>query len=204
MMPKPLFFATPAELRAWFDAHHQTEPELLLGFYGKGTGRPSVTWPQAVDEAIRVGWIDGQVRRIDETSHTRRFTPRRAGSIWSTVNVEKAKRLIAAGEMRPAGLRDLERRVDDRSGVYSYEQATEPELGDAYETALRGDADAWTFFSAQPPGYRRAATWWGISAKREQTRERRIATLIEDSAAGRSVKHLTRPASARGTSAKAP
>ncbi len=126
MMPKPLFFATPAELRAWLDAHHQTEPELLLGFYGKGTGRPSVTWPQAVDEAIRVGWIDGQVRRIDETSHTRRFTPRRAGSIWSTVNVEKAKRLIAAGEMRPAGLRAFERRVDDRSGVYSYEQATSP------------------------------------------------------------------------------
>lgn len=191
-MAAPRFFATPAELRAWFDAHHETESELMLGYRKKVTGRPSVTWPQAVDEAIRVGWIDGQVRRIDETSHVQRFTPRRPGSIWSRVNVEKAERLIAAGEMRSAGLRAYRERSEKRSGVYSYEQETEPELGDAYEGALRGDDAAWAFFAAQPPSYRRAATWWVVSAKREATRDRRLATLIEDSAAGRRLKHLTR------------
>ncbi len=192
-MGEPRFFATQADLRAWFDAHHETEPELVLGFYKKASGRPTVTWPQAVDEAIRVGWIDGQARRIDDESHLLRFTPRRPGSIWSKVNVEKAEALIAAGEMLPAGLRAYEARREERSGVYAYEQETEPELGEAYEVALRADEAAWAYFQARPPWYRRAATWWVISAKREATRERRLATLIEDSAAGRTLKHLTRP-----------
>ena len=165
----------------------------MIGFYKKASGRPSVTWPEAVDEAIRAGWIDGKVQRIDDESHRQRFTPRKSGSIWSKVNVAKAEALIAAGEMLPAGLRAYEARTEKRSGVYSYEQDVEPELGPAYEGELRANPSAWDYWEARPRGYRRAAAWWVVGAKREETRRRRLATLVEDCAAGRPVKHLARP-----------
>jgi uncharacterized protein YdeI (YjbR/CyaY-like superfamily) len=180
-------FASTDELRAWFDANHDTATELWLGYWKKGTGRPSVTWTLAVDEALCVGWIDGVLQRIDEERHAQRFTPRRKGSNWSAVNVAKAGRLIAEGRMRPAGLRAFESRTPERTAVYSYERAIEP-LTDEELARFRSNAEAWADWERRPPSYRRGATAWVNGAKRASTRERRLATLIEDSSAGRPIK----------------
>jgi uncharacterized protein YdeI (YjbR/CyaY-like superfamily) len=190
---EPLFFATPNELRAWFDAHHETADELVLGFYKVGSGRPSVTWPEAVDEALCVGWIDGVRRRLDDVSYTNRFTPRRPRSNWSAINIKRVGELIAEGRMRPAGLAAFEARTDDRSAIYSYEQRHNAQLGEEYERLFRDRADAWGWFEAQPPSYRKAAVHWVVSAKREQTQRSRLQTLIDDSAQGRRVKPLGPP-----------
>jgi uncharacterized protein YdeI (YjbR/CyaY-like superfamily) len=190
---QPRFFATPADLRAWFADHHETADELLVGFHKVGSGRPSVTWPEAVDEALCVGWIDGVRRRVDETSYTIRFTPRRPRSTWSAVNIKRAAELIAEGRMRPAGLAAFERRTDDRSAIYSYEQRHSAALGAEYEGLFRADPGAWAWVAVQPSSYRKAAVWWVISAKREDTRRRRLATLIDDSAHGRRISLLRRP-----------
>jgi uncharacterized protein YdeI (YjbR/CyaY-like superfamily) len=190
---EPVFFATPAEWRAWLEEHHDSESELLVGFYKSGSGRPSLTWPESVDHALCFGWIDGMRRRIDDESYAIRFTPRKRGSIWSKVNIGKVAQLKEAGLMRPAGLAAFEARSEERSGVYSFEQERPAELRKEYEERLRADAAAWEWFNAQPPWYRKAAVHWVTSAKRGQTRERRMADLIECSAAGRTVKPLTRP-----------
>jgi uncharacterized protein YdeI (YjbR/CyaY-like superfamily) len=190
----PAFFATPAEFRAWLEAHHATETELLVGFYKKGSGRPSITWPESVDEALCFGWIDGVRKRLDERSYVIRFTPRRKGSVWSSINLARIKELTRLGLMRPAGLAAHEGRTTAKSGIYSYEQRKRARLPAAMQRRLKGNRAAWAFFQKQAPWYRQVTTWWIVSAKREETRERRLATLIEDSAAGRRIKALTRPA----------
>jgi uncharacterized protein YdeI (YjbR/CyaY-like superfamily) len=191
---EPIFFETPAEFRAWLEEHHGDESELLVGFHKKGTGRPSLTWPESVDQALCFGWIDGVRRSLGDHSYTIRFTPRRARSTWSAVNINRAKELVEQELMRPAGLAAFERRSDDRSRIYSYEQRKQAKLDPAAEQEFRANSEAWAFFSEQAPSYRRTATHWVISAKKEETRRKRLKTLIEDSAAGRRLRHLTRPA----------
>ena len=190
---EPTFFATPADFRAWLERHHADRSELLVGFHKKGSGRPSITWPESVDEALCFGWIDGVRRSLGEEAYTIRFSPRQARSTWSAVNVRRAEDLIAEGRMTPAGLAAFEARSGDRTGVYSYEQRHAAALEPEQEERFRAHAAAWEWFSARPPSYRRAAIHWVTSAKRPETRERRLATLIEDSAAGRPVKPLARP-----------
>ncbi len=190
---EPIFFETPAEFRDWLEEHHTDEAELLVGFHKKATGRPSMTWPESVDQALCFGWIDGVRRGIDKHSYTIRFTPRKARSTWSRVNVKRAEELVEEALMRPAGLAAFERRSDDRSGIYAYEQRKQAKLDPAAEKEFRADRKAWAFFSEQAPSYRRTATYWVISAKKEETRRKRLKTLIEDSAAGRTLRHLTRP-----------
>jgi uncharacterized protein YdeI (YjbR/CyaY-like superfamily) len=189
---KPMFFATPEEFRAWLAEHHETESELIVGFHKKGSGRPSITWPEAVDQALCFGWIDGVRRGIDDTSYSNRFTPRTPRSTWSAVNVKRMKELIEQGLVAPAGLAAFERRADDRTAIYSYEQRRNAKLDSDQEHRLRADERAHAFFESQPPSYRRAAIHWVTSAKKPETREKRLAQLIECSAAGRTVPPLTR------------
>lgn len=177
----PHFFETPAEFRAWLEANHATADELWVGYYRKGTGRPSMTWPESVDQALCFGWIDGIRRRIDDESYTNRFTPRRKGSNWSLVNTKRALELIEAGLMQPAGLAAFEARQSDG---YSYESGPEG-LAEPYESEFRRHPAAWEYWQAQAPHYRRGSAHWVMSAKREETREKRLATLIADSEAGR-------------------
>ena len=192
---KPKFFATPAKFRAWLERHHETAPELLVGFYKRGSGKASITWPESVDEALCFGWIDGIRRGIDDKSYSIRFTPRRARSIWSTINIGRVAELTKLGRMQPAGLRAFAAREDKRSGIYSYEQVQQPDqpMDGPCSAKLEANKKAWTFFQAQPPYYRRLATRWVMSAKKEETRLRRLAQLIEDSSAGRRIGPLARP-----------
>jgi uncharacterized protein YdeI (YjbR/CyaY-like superfamily) len=191
--PTPTFFASPADLRAWLESNHGGAGELWVGFYKVGSGHPSITWPQAVDQALCFGWIDGVRRRIDDVSYVIRFTPRKPDSTWSAVNIRRIKELAAQGLVRPAGLKAFASRVDERSAIYAYEQRQAAELDAAAEEQFRAHARAWAFFQAQPPSYRRTAIYWVVSAKREETRIRRLATLIADSEAGRTIAPLTRP-----------
>ena len=180
------FFASPAELRDWFDANHETAAELWLGQFKKAASRPTVTWAEAVDEALCVGWIDGQLQRLDDISHAQRFTPRRKGSTWSAINVANVERLSAEGRMRPAGLRAFEARTAANTAIYSYERDIEP-LTPEELARLESDSAAWADWQGRPPSYRRAVMHWITSAKRPETRERRFSALIEDSRAGRLV-----------------
>jgi uncharacterized protein YdeI (YjbR/CyaY-like superfamily) len=189
---KPRFFATTARFRAWLERNHDTAAELWVGFHRKGSGKPSITWPEAVDQALCFGWIDGIRKRVDDTSYMNRFTPRKPTSTWSDRNVKRARELIELGLMAPAGLRAFEARRDNRIGIYSYEQRPQ-ELPATYARPFRANARAWKVWRAMPPGYRKAATWWVISAKREETRERRLATLIETTARGERIPALTPP-----------
>jgi uncharacterized protein YdeI (YjbR/CyaY-like superfamily) len=189
---KPIFFPTPQDFRRWLERHHETESVLLVGFHKKGSGRPSMTWPESVDEALCFGWIDGVRKSIDAESYTIRFTPRRRGSAWSAINLRKVRELIASGRMRPAGLHAFEGRDPERSGTYSFEQRAAARLSPEAEALFQANAAAWTYFQSRPPGYRKTAVWWVVSAKQEATRRRRLRTLIEDSAAGRKVGPLRR------------
>lgn len=185
------FFATPEEFRAWLGEHHATAEELWVGFYKKRSGRPSLTWPESVDEALCYGWIDGIRQSIDEISYRIRFTPRRPGSIWSSVNVRRAQELIESRRMQPAGLEAFAKRKEDRARQYAFEQG-DVAFGEEFEAEFRANARAWAFFQAQPPSYRKTATWWVISAKRDETRRRRLGTLIKDSEAGERIGPLRR------------
>jgi uncharacterized protein YdeI (YjbR/CyaY-like superfamily) len=189
---EPTFFATPADFRAWLERHHESHTELIVGFHKRGSGRPSITWPEAVDQALCFGWIDGVRRRIDDTRYSIRFTPRKARSTWSAVNVKRMKELVDQGLVASTGLAAFERRADDRTAIYSYEQRKSARLEPDQERRLRADDRAYAFFESQPPSYRRAAIHWVTSAKKPETRERRLAQLIADSAAGRTVPPLTR------------
>ena len=194
---KATFFATPADFRAWLERNHETTPELLVGFYKKGSGKPSITWPESVDEALCFGWIDGVRRTIDDESYSIRFTPRRARSIWSNVNVNRVAELTKLGRMHAAGLRAFEARDPKRSGIYAYEGPRRQEfetLSPAYEKKLKANAKAWAFFEAQAPSYKRVISRYVMSAKKEETQLKRLARLIEDSAKGRRVGMLERPA----------
>ncbi len=168
-----------------------------MGFHKKGSGLPSITWPEAVDQALCFGWIDGIRKSIDDTSYMIRFTPRKARSTWSAVNIKRAQELAELGLIHPAGIAAFEARTADRSGVYSFEQRGAVALGEELEEEFRANAVAWDFFQTQAPSYRKAAIWWVISAKKDETRRRRLAALIEDSTQGRTVPSLTPPAKRR-------
>ena len=182
---EPTYFATSEAFRAWLEAHHDSAGELLVGFRKKGTGLPSIDWPQGRDQALCFGWIDGVRKSLGPDSYTIRFTPRRKGSIWSKVNVARYAALTAAGRMTEAGVRAYEENKA-RTGVYAYEN--EPRVLTEAETAqFRANPAAWTDWEERPPGYRRVVLHWVTSAKKPETRARRLATLIEDSAAGRKI-----------------
>ena len=181
---KAVYFAKPEELRAWLDRHHDDRDELLVGFHKRGSGVPSVTWPEAVDEALCFGWIDAVRYRIDETSYRIRFTPRKPRSTWSNVNVKRVAALKKLGRMSPAGLAAFAKADPKRSGIYAYER-NHARLGAAYEKKLKANKTAWDFFRSQPPWYRRLAAWFVVSAKKEETRARRVDVLIAHCAAGR-------------------
>jgi len=189
----PTFFPAPEDFRAWLEDNHASEAELWVGFYKVATGRPSITWPESVDEALCFGWIDGLRKKLDDESYVIRFTPRKPTSNWSAKNLSRIEELISEGRVRPAGLAIYQARDPDRSKVYSFERRKEAKLDADQEARFRADEAAWEFFQSQPPGYRRTAIHWVISAKREATRTRRLGILIEDSAAGRRIAPLRRP-----------
>jgi uncharacterized protein YdeI (YjbR/CyaY-like superfamily) len=189
--PKPIFFSSPQEFYDWLEEHHETETEVYVGFHKTHTGKRAMTWSESVDQALCFGWIDGRANRIDEDSYMQRFTPRKPGSNWSKINVDKMAKLKEAGLMRPAGLAAFERRTDAKTGVYSFERDN-VELPPEYEAQLRANKAAADYFDSRPPWYRRTAIHLVMSAKREETRERRLEQLIEDSAAGRDIKQLRR------------
>ena len=188
---EPTTFETPEDFRRWLEQHHDSEREVWVGLRRKSSGKPSLTWVQAVDEALCFGWIDGKTKRVDDTTWMIRFTPRRKGSNWSQRNIGRVEELTKAGRMHPAGMRAFEARPADRSGVYSYEQRHRAAFDPAYEERFRRERRAWAWFEAKAPSYRQAAIRWVMTAKREETRERRLRQLIECSAAGRTVPPLT-------------
>jgi len=190
----PKFFPTPGDWRRWLEKNHASKPELWVGFHKKGSGRPSITWPESVDEALCFGWIDGIRKTIDAESYVIRFTPRRAGSIWSAVNIRRVGELTRENRMRDAGLLAFGKRDPRKTGVYSFEQQrAAAKLSAAQEKEFKRNRAAWTFFQSQPPGYRKIAAWYVVSAKRDETKARRLARLIDDSAAGRRLGILQRP-----------
>ena len=184
-MADPTFFDTEAAFRRWLEANHAAATELLVGFWKKGTGRPSIDWPQARDQALCFGWIDGVRRSLGDDSYTIRFTPRRKGSIWSKVNLARFAALKAAGQMTPAGERALGENRGRRT-VYAYENEART-LTKAETAQFRRNRAAWANWEKRPPGYRKVVLHWITSAKRPETRARRLATLIEDSQAGRKI-----------------
>ena len=185
---KATFFAKPADFRKWLEKNHDKAPELLVGFYKKGSGKPSITWPESVDEALCFGWIDGVRRSIDDERYSIRFTPRRSRSIWSNVNTKRFAELEKQGRVHPSGAEAFKKRDPKRSGIYSFEQREKTQtLGAPYEANLKANKKAWAFFEAQPPGYRRMASLFVMSAKKEETRLRRLAVVIAESAAGRRI-----------------
>lgn len=188
---KPTFFKTPQAFRAWLKAHSASATELEVSFYKKGTAKPSITWPEAVAEALCVGWIDGVRHAIDDQAYRIRFTPRRPGSTWSAVNIKMPEHLIAAGRMTPAGQAAYDARRENRVGTYAYEQRS-VDLPAEYARQLKAHRAAWADWQARAPSYRKAVVWWVVSAKTEATRQKRLAQLIADSAAGRTVPPLTR------------
>jgi uncharacterized protein YdeI (YjbR/CyaY-like superfamily) len=195
---KPKFFASPAQFRTWLAAHHATETELLVGFFKKGSGKPSLTWPESVAEALCFGWIDGVRKNVSEDAYSIRFTPRKPTSNWSAINVALIARLEEQGKLTAAGRHAFAARTRERTGVYSHERNAAARFTAEQERELRAHGAAAAFFDAQPAWYRRAASHWVISAKREETRARRLKQLIEDSAAGRTIAPLTRPAATTG------
>jgi len=186
---EPIFFESPEGFREWLSEHHATESEVFVGFHRRSSGTPSMTWAQAVDEALCFGWIDGIRRGIDASRYCNRFTPRRRGSTWSKVNVENVHRLTEQGRMQAAGVRAFEARNEARTGIYGYE-TDEASFDEASERLFRSNEAAWTWFQSTAPYYRRTATHWVMSAKRPETRERRLATLIADSERGERVGPL--------------
>jgi uncharacterized protein YdeI (YjbR/CyaY-like superfamily) len=178
------YFKTPEEFRRWLSAHHATDTELLVGFYKKASGLPGISYKEAVDEALCFGWIDGIKHRVDETRYTHRFTPRQAGSTWSVVNTRRARELTAMKRMAKRGLEVFENRDPEKTQRYSFENRPKA-LDPALERAFRKQAQAWAFFRAQPPGYQRLATFYVMSAKQQETRERRLAVLMKSSAEGK-------------------
>jgi uncharacterized protein YdeI (YjbR/CyaY-like superfamily) len=188
---EPIFFPSPAAFRKWLAKNHDRADVLWVGFYKVGTGKPSLTWDQAVDEALCHGWIDGVRRGIDEERYKIRFTPRRARSVWSKKNIASVERLTGAGRMQPAGLAAFAARTAKRSGTYSFEQEQPAGFGPELERAFRAKPKAWKHFQTQPPGYRRLLTHWVTSAKKEETRLRRLRRIIEVSGRGERVNLLS-------------
>jgi uncharacterized protein YdeI (YjbR/CyaY-like superfamily) len=193
-MPKPenvTFFETPAQLRAWFEANHETAADLWVGYHRKSSGRPSVTWQEVVDEALCFGWIDSVRYKVGTESFAQRITPRRKRSTWSAINIKRFGELAQEGRVHSRGHAAFEQRDEERSRIYSYENRVP--LSDAMEAKMRSHGAAWKFFESQAPWYRRTATYWVMSAKREETREKRLERLIEHSAKGERIPPLSRP-----------
>ncbi len=188
---KPAFFKRPADFRRWLEANHATENELLVGFHKKDSGKPSITWPESVDQALCFGWIDGIRRSLDADSYTIRFTPRRARSIWSAVNIRRAQELIDQRQMKPAGLKAFAARQEYRSGIYSYEQRS-ADLPDQYRKIMQKNKTALSYYEAQPPSYRKTVNWWILCAKKEETRLKRLNELIDHCAHERRLPQLER------------
>jgi uncharacterized protein YdeI (YjbR/CyaY-like superfamily) len=184
---KPVFFSTAVGFRQWLMKNHESVTELWVGYYRKGSGRRSITWPESVDEALCFGWIDGIRKKVDNESYKIRFTPRRAKSTWSAVNIARVAVLTCEGQMRPAGVAAFARREESNSARYSFENRESAKLSDVDEREFRRDPAAWEFFELQPGGYRRLAAWWVISAKRPETRRTRLQRLIGAAHAGRRI-----------------
>lgn len=185
------YFKTPDDFRQWLAANHAREKELLVGFYKKSSGRPSITWEESVDQALCYGWIDGIRKRVDDVSYTIRFTPRKASSIWSAVNIRRVSELSRLGLMQPAGLLAFEKRNPKKSGVYAYENQIQ-KLDAASEKLFRAKRSAWKFFRAQAPSYQKVASRWVMSAKQAETKSKRLATLIADSETGKRLGFTTK------------
>jgi uncharacterized protein YdeI (YjbR/CyaY-like superfamily) len=175
----PTFFAAAADFRVWLERHHATAVELIVGFRKVGSGQASMTWPESVDEALCFGWIDGVRKRIDDASYQIRFTPRKPGSIWSRVNVDKVQALQANGRMRPAGIAAFEARSESKTGIYAFERQAPAELSEAETRRFKHSKAAWNYFESCPPGYRKVMLHWVVSAKQAPTRDRRLSQLID-------------------------
>ena len=180
---KPKFFATPQAFRNWLEKNHATKTELFVGFHKKDSGKKSITYKQALDEALCFGWIDGVRKRLNDTSFVQRFTPRRANSIWSLINVRHVERLRKESRMQPAGLAAFEQREAKRTGVYSFENRPR-ELSLEFMKQFQANKKAWDFFQSEPPYIKRVCIFWVMSAKKEETKIRRLEQLIESSAKG--------------------
>ena len=189
---KVIHFHSPADFRRWLEHHHASTTELWVGFYRKDSGQGGLTYPEALDEALCFGWIDGIRKKIDAASYTNRFTPRKSGSIWSLINIGHVGRLTAAGKMQPSGLKAFAARLAHRTGVYAFEQKS-PKLPVAYGKKFRASRKAWAFFTAQAPSYQRTAIHKVTSPKQEATRLRWLHLLIADSARGKRLDALTSP-----------
>ena len=189
---KTLFFKTPADFRAWLEGNHTKCAELAVGFYKKSSAKPSIRYPEAVDEALCFGWIDGVRKSADHAAYTVRFTPRKRKSQWSTINIRRAKELTAQGRMQPAGLAAFAM-ARNQPRKYSYEQRRQACFPPEQERQFRANRAAWEYFQNQPPWYRRTATFWVVSAMKEETRQRRLDALIDCCQQGRPIKPLERP-----------
>ena len=182
---EPHFFITPAEFRKWLDKNHDKESELLVGFYKTNTGRPTITWPQSVDQALCYGWIDGVRKSRDEESYTIRFTPRKPTSIWSAINIDKIETLLKEGLVKPAGIAAYKKRTESKSRVYSHERTEDAVLPAEMEKEFKANAPAWEFFMKQAPSYRKMVLHLIVSAKQEKTRRSRFEKLLTASAEGK-------------------
>ena len=182
---EPTFFANQDDFRQWLNNNHETAPELLVGFYKTGSGKASITWPQSVDQALCFGWIDGVRKSRDAESYTIRFTPRRAGSIWSAVNIDKMENLIAQKLVKPAGLAAYKKRTENKSRIYSQEQKDVATLASEMEAEFKANKTAWEFFTTQAPSYQKVVLHWITSAKQEKTRRSRFEKLLNASIEGK-------------------
>jgi uncharacterized protein YdeI (YjbR/CyaY-like superfamily) len=188
--PKPTFFPTPSDFRAWLEAHHDKLREQIVGFHKKDSGKPSITWPESVEVALCFGWIDGVRKSLDETSYTIRFTPRKPTSNWSSINIDLARKLSKKGLMHPAGLKAFAARSEKKSGIYAYEQRKSAKFTRGQQKQFRANKPAWEFFLSQAPWYQRVCTWWVITAKREETKRKRLCELIGHSQRQRRIPRL--------------
>lgn len=177
------FFATPDEFRQWLEAHHKSQIEQWVGFYKVKSGIPSITWSESVDEALCYGWIDGIRKSIDDKSYKIRFTPRKPKSIWSAVNIKKVAELTKLGKMKQEGIEAFKKLDKKKAAIYSFEQKN-IKLNEAFEQKIKANEKAWNFFEALPPSAKKQTIWWVMSAKREDTKLRRLATLIQCSQDG--------------------
>jgi len=193
MPTKPTFFPTLADFRAWLEAHHDKLREQFVGFHKRDSGKPSITWPESVEVALCFGWIDGVRKSIDETSYMIRFTPRKPTSTWSSINIKLVQQLKKKGLMHTAGLKAFVARSARKSGIYSYEQRKNARFKREQEKQFRANGAAWKFFRSQAPWYQRVCTYWVISAKKDETRLKRLSLLIEHSQQRRRIPQL-RPA----------
>lgn len=184
---KPHFFTSPDEFRDWLDKNHDTATEVFVGFYKTNSGKPSITWPESVDVALCFGWIDGVLKPIDNDSYSRRFTPRKANSTWSAVNINKMEDLITKKLVRPAGMAAYEKRKESNSKIYAYEQENPEALPEVFEKEFKANKGAWEFFMKQAPWYRKQMIHRITSAKQEKTKQSRFEKLLNASAEGKRI-----------------